>query len=233
SRLRSEDLEQRVEQARQEREALSVRLQQQKKFYDDEREQRRKRELEILQHKKEIQELTASLRQMEQQSKQRTKLQEDESQRWKQKEQMLTRRVEQLQREFRGASARLEQSKREADVQRHNFRSEQERTDRARNQVARRTLISEQIEETEKLVKGEVEPDSEAEVSHDVSDADEPPRVLENLEAQAQDEIEEWQRRAEDAEEDDETVGPVDSESSEEPYKKSLFRPRPWMKRLK
>jgi len=213
-RVETEDLKQRVEQLQQEREATAVRLEQQKKFYDEEREQRRQRELELLQQKKALQDATGAVRQKEQLVLQQKKLHEDDAARWKSKEQVLGRRVEQLQRDWRNASAKLEQTQRELLQQKRLYQSEQNRAYQSHQAAARRQIISEQNAETAELLDPRPEEDA-APTDH-----------IEAIETEAQRELEEWQNSRQAEQEGIRDPQGEDTSSARKPK----FRPRPWMK---
>jgi chromosome segregation ATPase len=166
ARLKMEDLQQQIEQLEQDGKAVDVRLQQQKKFYDEERELRRQKEVELMQQRKLYQDTVGTLRQKEQAFAHQRRLQEDELGRSRQKEQVLLRRIEQLQKDWRAAAGRLEQAGKEIAQQRKTLKS------KGKKGSAR------EIDEPESLA---FQSNSAA--------------VLKNLEAEAQAELKEWQRR--------------------------------------
>ena len=227
NRTKMEDLQQRAEQFQQEREASLVRLDQQKKFYEEEREHRRQRELELLQQRKVLQDANGAVRQKEQLIAQQKKLHEDELSRWKHKEQVLTRRVEQLQRDWRSATSKLEQTQREQTQQRNLYQADQNRAYRSRQDVARRTTISENNAETRALLDGqEVEP-----LEVDPERVESTDTTLRDIEDQAARELQAWRERraaARDGGEDDKNE-PEGSSDERSGRGRSMFRPRPWM----
>ena len=111
----------------------------------------RQRELELLQQKKALQDLTGNMRHKDQMLTQQRKQHEDELSRWKHKEQVLNRRIEQLQRDWRSVSTKLEQVQREASLQKKQLQTDQSRTYTTRRRPGRRSSIGSDLPESDRL----------------------------------------------------------------------------------
>jgi hypothetical protein len=192
---------------------MSVRLEQQKKFYEEEREQRRLKELELLKQKKMIQDSLGALRQKEQLLAQQKKLYEDDVGRAKQKEQLLLHRIEQLQRDWRASASKLDQTQRDLMQQKKVLQGEQTRATLAQQEMARVAAFNERA----------------AESRLKASQAQNAPAAgtLSSLEQEAQRELGVWQKNTEEPASQDQ---PDKADPAGPPPSRSLFRPRPWMK---
>jgi hypothetical protein len=220
-RLSNEELSQRIDELTQEVATTQVRLDQQKKFYDEERDLRRKRESELMQQRKTIQDAQGTIRKKEQLLTQQGKLHTDEASRWKQKEAVLTKRIEQLQHDWRSASNRLEQFQREI----LQFKKQGDAT------LGPMDAMDDPIE-PEPLAA--FEPDDVGNITEadDVLPPVQPAEVdntddFQQLEEQLQSEMQQIQENQRDNETDDgqgKVVKPV------APPPKSAFKMKPWMK---